>query len=1644
MELLRSSIKGRRLERLTEKETISSFNSWKQNLEFQLMTCADFVPFLVKNFKWKPQKVNYRGLTDDDESVPVATRKLAIAKHAYLDHMIRFISSYCPEHIQSEIERKCTSLDWIWQRIRRHYGFSQSEVHFLKLSTIKLEKDERHETFFQRIMAHLYDNLLSAGSIIKFDGEEVTENEEMSPTVERLAVFLWLHFIDERLPEYISRIYAKDLQSHSIKDLQPQISMNINSIIQDLNTQEDIKIQFSAGRSNWSNSQFPRKSSQQSYKFGKRQKKTCAYCKAINRTPYVGHDVKSCWIIPKEDKANLIKAFSVISLDSDESDAEIPGPHDCDSSNVHFVEKSSESTCAGISRVECMASPHFFCHIGRRSCKVTVDTGAMSNLISLELAKSCNLRIQQSQQRARQLDGTPLKVCGEVTTTLHYGSVVLNLNALVIEVMDSDVLAGIPFCKSNALDISFTKDEIYFQGKTVKYGSSHVSSSSSIRMAMSHILRNPSSTVLYPGEFIDFDCPTLSSISTEVAVEPRLDSPAHGGWPEPSIIQVVDGTVRLSNNLDQPLKLNKNQQVGNARSLISREELQMNPPGSVSVPKSHTVLHSAPFSTKVCIDSGKQLTKEEVDKFRQLNIKYDKVFDPNYTGYNDFSGTIRAKVNVASTPPPPQKARLPFYDQKNLVLLQEHADLLEDKGVLVTPESLGMVAIHVSPSFLVNKPNGDKRFVTAFNSLAKYCRPPPSRVYNCRDVLQRIGASRFIIKTDLTASFFQIKIDPDSMPYLGTMTPFKGIRLYARAAMGMPGSTEYLEELMSRVLGHLQQDGNVAKIHDDLYAFADSIDKLFTVWEEVLSVLSDNNLSLSAEKTEIVPASTTLLGWTWQKGCISATSHKLSPLAATAEPSTCTAMRSFLGAYKAIARCIPRCSSYLSPLEDSIKGLKGGDHIKWTPSLSAAFSEAKEVLKDPKSLTLPCPEDKVCITVDASPLNRGLGATMFINRDGHQKIAEFFSFKLKEHQCKWQPCELEGLAISSAATHFAPYIRESRSPAQILTDSKPCVEAWNKLQRGQFSASARVSTFLSTLASLNVALCHIKGTDNIISDFGSRNPLSCHDSNCQICKFVKESVDSVVRSISISDVLEGNVRMPFLSQSSWRSAQQSDHVCRTAFSHLINGTRPSKKTNKDSREVKAILRSASVNRNKTLLIVRKQDPYVGSRELIYCPKEISSGLILAIHLMFNHASKSQLKKLYDRYFFSTGSSKAIDDVVNDCITCNSLKKVPRELFTQSTSITSTPGKRLSADVMRRAGQKILVVRDMLTSFTSATFTNDETAAELRDALIVTCLPLQFQSSTIKVDCAPSLRSLRNDSQLLALGIEVDLGNEKNPNKNPVADKAIQELELELLKLTSSSSAVSATSLVQAICNLNSRIRHSNLSAKEMLLGRDQIDGRRLRFSDKFLSSQQNTSRITNHVSSAKSKARGGSAAKKENIAVGSLVFIKHEGNKFNPRESYVVVEIKDELVRVQKMNKGKFFSRQYEVPMSRVFPCVASSKPEDEEKEVIESTLSSSDDDIIAPPRQHRHGSLVPDASTDSEVDTVFDSDSSQDSDEDSDSNDNSVPAEVPTRRSSRAKRSPTRYGDPVNYDSTRSLPGENDVTQPWWPGYPRGSFTMD
>ena len=146
------------------------------------------------------------------------------------------------------------------------------------------------------------------------------------------------------------------------------------------------------------------------------------------------------------------------------------------------------------------------------------------------------------------------------------------------------------------------------------------------------------------------------------------------------------------------------------------------------------------------------------------------------------------------------------------------------------------------------------------------------------------------------------------MKYCGVATPFWGVRVYAQSPMGMPGSETALEELMSRVLGDLYEEGIVAKIADDLYCGGDFPKELLQNWTKVLQALHKCDVHLSASKTTVNLQSTTILGWIWNCGTLSASPHLIATPASCSTPDTVAQMRSFIGAFRVLSHVIPGCS----------------------------------------------------------------------------------------------------------------------------------------------------------------------------------------------------------------------------------------------------------------------------------------------------------------------------------------------------------------------------------------------------------------------------------------------------------------------------------------------------------------------------------------------------------------------------------------------------------------------------------------------------------------------------------------------------------------------------------------------------------------
>ena len=232
------------------------------------------------------------------------------------------------------------------------------------------------------------------------------------------------------------------------------------------------------------------------------------------------------------------------------------------------------------------------------------------------------------------------------------------------------------------------------------------------------------------------------------------------------------------------------------------------------------------------------------------------------------------------------------------------------------------------------------------------------------------------------------------------------------------------------------------------------------------------------------------------------------------------------------------------------------------------------------------------------------------------------------------------------------------------------MQAVEKLCRVEFSASPRVTSFLSTVSRYQINVRHLNGSVNIPSDFASRNASECTEPRCQICSFITQLEDSVVSSVHVQDVIDNQTRLPFTTRSAWLAIQTDCPDLRRTHAHLKQGTRPSKKTT-NIKDVKRYLSIASFARDG-MLVVRRNDHLVPSTELIIVPLSVLHGLVTALHIKLDHPSRHQLELVMMRNSYALDLTKAIERTYNSCHTCLSLQKFPDSLMKQTSEDPPKP------------------------------------------------------------------------------------------------------------------------------------------------------------------------------------------------------------------------------------------------------------------------------------------------------------------------------------------------------------------------------------
>ena len=178
---------------------------------------------------------------------------------------------------------------------------------------------------------------------------------------------------------------------------------------------------------------------------------------------------------------------------------------------------------------------------------------------------------------------------------------------------------------------------------------------------------------------------------------------------------------------------------------------------------------------------------------------------------------------------------------------------------------------------------------------------------------------------------------------------------------------------------------------------------------------------------------------------------------------------------------------------------------------------------------------------------------------------------------------------------------------------------------------------------------HLRGNMYPPNHFQSRNPPLCQSHSCQICQFIDEVSYSVVRSISVEDILSGHKDVPYNNRSAWKGIQLECPDLKRVHAHLSTGTRPTKSK---LTIVKRYLQKVIISKDGLLVVIQSQ-PFLPVKELIVIPQHIVHGLMTSLHLRLNHPSESQLLQVFKRNFFAIKAQSYANLTVQKCETCQS-------------------------------------------------------------------------------------------------------------------------------------------------------------------------------------------------------------------------------------------------------------------------------------------------------------------------------------------------------------------------------------------------------
>ncbi|KAL4123449.1 hypothetical protein QTP88_015627 [Uroleucon formosanum] len=421
-----------------------------------------------------------------------------------------------------------------------------------------------------------------------------------------------------------------------------------------------------------------------------------------------------------------------------------------------------------------------------------------------------------------------------------------------------------------------------------------------------------------------------------------------------------------------------------------------------------------------------QLNKEEQESVYNICAEYTDIFYLEGDKLTSTSSIMHEiKTPIDNAPIYQRQYRLPHSQREEI---NKQINKMYDEGIIEPSNSPWNSPMLLVPKKLDATGKPKYRLVVDYRKLNNITVGDKMPLPQIRDVLDRLGNSKYFTVLDLASGFHQIPLEKSSR-IKSAFSSNIGHWQYTKLPMGLKNSPPTFQRLMNNVLCNLI--GLQCLVYlDDIIIFSVDIREHSKRLREVFNRLRMHILKLNPAKCEFLSKEVIYLGHKISENGVQPDERKVESVKNFPIPKNVKDIKSFLGLTGYYRNFIPDYSKISKPLTNL---LKKDVKFDWSATCNEAFDSLKTILCKEPILQFPDFTKPFTITCDAS--NYAVGSVLSQGEGKHELPIAYSSRTLNKAEINYTTTEKELVAILFGVKQYRPYIYGRRFC--IVTDHKP-------------------------------------------------------------------------------------------------------------------------------------------------------------------------------------------------------------------------------------------------------------------------------------------------------------------------------------------------------------------------------------------------------------------------------------------------------------------------------------------------------------------------------------------------------------------------------------------------------------------------------